>query len=557
MPQPETRPARSHDPTPRLTLCLATDLRGSTTAGLQLTSKKLDRFNIALVDQIQPHLDAVGLDHAVIKFTGDGWLVMSDNQEHAAPLCCLAMILARCFSYEISREAGLTSDKVPALRLAVCWGRDLEVVLPGGQRDFVGNSVRRAVRAMQLCHDNEVLIDETVKAWVQQDFATTRLDLDERLNAYPNVKMEEELVLHRLIDLRAESASDADAPVYFINTLARIGRATEADELANRISDHLQRAAEGHDVGHEELLWRWNRLLASNVDYGTARSILADLENAGLHPDVATLNALIDKAQDYRTESKWLQAMIQAGVRPNVVTFNTLIDKAKDPARIEKWLERMQQEGIQPNVITLNTLVEKAEDHATAKAMVNRMLSSGVRPNAPTYETLIEKAPDFPTARAWIEEMMDNGFEPSIEAYISLFSTDLSEIPAEELLQWYLALPFHPTKPVQRAIASYRKKGKIADAMRLALDYPHIQTSLKLIREYPDHALGYFQSVVTEQGDHPNGCYALGLALRELGKTSEAEPWLHKALDLATPGPRREELARTLETLRRQIVAPL
>lgn len=36
-------------------------------------------------------------------------------------------------------------EDVPALRLSVCFGRDLAVELPNGQRDFVGDSVCHAV----------------------------------------------------------------------------------------------------------------------------------------------------------------------------------------------------------------------------------------------------------------------------------------------------------------------------------------------------------------------------------------------------------------------------
>ena len=66
------------EPTPRLTLCLAMDLKGSTASGLKLSTRKLDRFNLALVNQLSPYLRSVQLDHALVKFTGDGWLVMSD-----------------------------------------------------------------------------------------------------------------------------------------------------------------------------------------------------------------------------------------------------------------------------------------------------------------------------------------------------------------------------------------------------------------------------------------------------------------------------------------------
>ena len=61
---------------------------GSTKRGLKLRSWELDRFNQALIDHIRPHIDALELKHAVVKFTGDGWLVMSPTA--ASKLRCLA-----------------------------------------------------------------------------------------------------------------------------------------------------------------------------------------------------------------------------------------------------------------------------------------------------------------------------------------------------------------------------------------------------------------------------------------------------------------------------------
>src|SRR6185436_18127051 len=111
------------DPAPRLTLCLAMDLKASTSAGLALSSRKIDRFNLALVNHISPQLQAVQLEHAVVKFTGDGWLVMSDEQEDAPKLCCLAMIMSRSFQGDMHNETGIDTNSIPAMRLAVCWGR--------------------------------------------------------------------------------------------------------------------------------------------------------------------------------------------------------------------------------------------------------------------------------------------------------------------------------------------------------------------------------------------------------------------------------------------------
>lgn len=81
-------------PSPRMTLCLAIDLKKSTATGMELPTKQLDRFNLALVRQVTPHLTAVGLQDAVIKFTGDGWLIITDNTDEALPYLHRAYELA-------------------------------------------------------------------------------------------------------------------------------------------------------------------------------------------------------------------------------------------------------------------------------------------------------------------------------------------------------------------------------------------------------------------------------------------------------------------------------
>src|SRR5205807_9802220 len=78
----------------RLVSCLSIDLIGSTKAGLELTAARLDRFNTSLVSQIKPHLEKLGLRDALVKFTGDGWLLMTDEAEKVPvpAFCCLATI---------------------------------------------------------------------------------------------------------------------------------------------------------------------------------------------------------------------------------------------------------------------------------------------------------------------------------------------------------------------------------------------------------------------------------------------------------------------------------
>jgi tetratricopeptide (TPR) repeat protein len=159
---------------------------------------------------------------------------------------------------------------------------------------------------------------------------------------------------------------------------------------------------------------------------------------------------------------------------------------------------------------------------------------------------LIEKSGDVASGRIWIEAMFDEGIRPSVVTFRSLFRKDLSTISADELLSWFLDLPTHPAEAMWQAIAEYRRRGRIDDALRLCLDYPNTQAAQKIFRAYPEQALNYFRRVDESISDHPNAAYATGMALQTLGRTEEALPHLHRAYELAFSGPRREELSRFL-----------
>ncbi|HBR10183.1 TPA: hypothetical protein DD712_02880, partial [Candidatus Acetothermia bacterium] len=150
-----------------------------------------------------------------------------------------------------------------------------------------------------------------------------------------------------------------------------------------------------------------------------------------------------------------------------------------------------------------------------------------------------DKAPDYDVAKAWAETMREEGIPLDVVTYSTLFSKDLSRKLADDILEWYLAQKYHPEEPIQAAIATYRKIHYIDQALRLALDYPHLQAARKLLREHDEKALTYFRGISDRDPQHPNADYALGVTLMELGKEEEAQPHLKKALKLAKAGPRK------------------
>ncbi len=556
--------------------CLCVDLIGSTKAGLEMTTTQLDRFNRSLVEQIEPHLESLGLADAPLKFEGDGWLLMTDEDEKVPALCCLGTIMAKRFAIEMSEKTGIATDHVPPLRVAICSGRDLRVELPDGRVDWVGDSARRATRACQPCAPGEILVDEVIRQHVFRDFAVSQVDLEQRAREHPAMKMEEDFPLWILGDLKAEAATELGAPEHFVYTLGAIGQYDEAaatvdalhakgvrPDVITRSYNALISQAPSYAEAKERLeimrtegiqpdVVTYNTLIAKAPGYPTAKAWLDAMREEGIEPDVFTYSILIAQAPDYPTAKAWLDTMRGEGIQPNVVTYNTLIAQAPDHPTAKAWLDTMREEGIPPNVVTYSTLMAKAPDYATARSWLDTMREEGIPPNVVTYSTLIDQAPDYATAKDWLDTMRAAGVQPNLFAYNSLFTKDLSGQSAAEILRWYLAQPYHPEQPIQAAIASYRSKNLIDQALRLTLDYPHLPAARSLIRKHSEKALSYFGELFERDPDHPNHSYALGLALIEVEREQEALPYLSKALRLAKHGPRKQTIGEWLLQIERR-----
>jgi tetratricopeptide (TPR) repeat protein len=593
------------------------DLIDSTKAGLEFITAKLDHFNISLVEQIRPHLIKLGLDDAMLKFTGDGWLLMTHEADKVPALCCMAIIMAKRFQLEMSQITGVDIKNVPSLRLAICSGRDIRVELPDGHMDWVGDSVRRAVRSSKCCVPNEILIDEPVRYHVLRDFKIKPADIKQSRNKNNSLKMEEDFTLYVLGELNPDVAAESIAPEYYVYTLGTIGKVKEAGMAAKQVAKRLSSDAIKLKITERRALhrnWRrWHQLIASVPDYSSALMVLESIRDSGLTPDIVTYNMLVNKAPNYKTARELVNTMSEEkvklkvaiynalmekspdyntamdcfknmsleGIKPNTATHNVLIEKSPDyntamdcfknmssvsikanavtyNAIMEKspdyetaigWLDTMRAAEVKPNVVTYTILVKKAPTYNKAKSLVYKMRLEKIKPDLITYTTLVSKASTYSQAKSWIDKMHGAGMQPSVVAYSALFSRDLSKIPAEEILGWYLVQTYHPEEPIRAAINSYRKVGRIDQALRLILDYPHLAEARKTISEYQDEALKYFKTLYDNDPDHPNTSYALGAALMEIGQGQDAIPYLKKAMKLARPGIRKSEIKKWLKQI--------
>ncbi len=469
---------------PRGVYCLAIDLVGSTASGLELTTLQLDRFNAALVKQIRPYLERLGLSQALLKFTGDGWLVMTEEQTDIPVLCCLALIMQGKFRKEMARETRLSESKIPPLRLAICSGRDIPVTLPDDRPDYVGDSARRAVRASKSCCPDEILIGEPIREFVFRDFHVSAKKTPHTASGRAEAKGEEEFPLHVLGPLKAEASVGSDSPEHFVNTLAALGQTEEASRAAERASDSLRAGARGPVLDAASLTERWSRLLASQIDYDTARRIQRTMNDAGIPSDVTTYNALIAKAPGSDERTKLLAEMSKAGIGRNVGTYNVLIARAGDTIAEGALLGEMRAQGVSPDRVTVNLLCrtavryerlanlleivrpsgEQAEVDAcnlvlrrislfgTGLKVLEEMHREGVRPDANTYRTLIARAPDYASAQSLATSMKAHGLRLDRYTYRLLSGKAPDYTAAVALLQDMQAQGVEPDRAIYEAV---------------------------------------------------------------------------------------------------------
>jgi tetratricopeptide (TPR) repeat protein len=852
----------------RLVYCLSIDLIESTMPALRMTQAEIDRFNRALVNQIEPHLEALAFEDLRVKFTGDGWLMMSPEIRDAERLCALATIMRNNFAVDMQVRTALPESRIPALRMAICSGRDIRVELWRGDHDWVGDSARRANRSAGFCFPNEVLVDAAVHSLVMRDFVCMRIEPGVRPARQQPKRIEEELPLWSLEDLRIEAAEDWDAAGAYVYALGQVGRTDDATEASMRVASRLGESIGEPAAGIAQNISRWNRLLATAPTYDAVLELAARLEQFEVRPNHDTLNTLIDRSPTYEEAERWVSVVSDQGVRPDRVSFNALIGRAPDyqtalrlltAMRLEKvqpdnttlhlfinrapsfreamelvdsfgegtsidveafrrllarapgydtavglleamnrwevdpdadifnrliarapsyedaehWLEVMKEKAVEPDVSTFNTLISRASrygaavgwlelmrggpacpdvttynilmarapgyemalnlletmgedgvapntetfkaligqapdyatsidwldrmqergirpnnetfkalmsrapeyesafswlesmrqagvapnaesfrmlmsrapDFATARGLLDTMLERGIRPNAETFKTLAASAPDYATAvdlvevvaaagvrpepdtflpviagapdfatalgwldrmrsrrvapnsdtltallrrapdyekalellqsqpiepneaafklmvdrstnmetaRVWVDHMRAEGMRPGVAVLSSLLSKDPGTWSGDELLRWYLTLDFHPSGPMQGAIEHFLKLGRVRDALRLALDYPHLEAARSVFRRHLIEALEYLAGVLERSPGHPNGHYAMGLALLESERAGEALIHLELARELARPGPRVAALEEIIRVARRQ-----
>ena len=549
--------------------CLSVDLVGSTRKGLSLRSWEADKFNLALIGQITPHLEALRLDEAVVKFTGDGWLVMSPTA--VSQLCCLALIFRDAFRKEMAALSGLRLKRIPHIRAALCYGYDREVQAPGGRRDYVGDSARRAVRASGLCKKNEVLVHSAVRDCVLRDFDFGAKDVT-RARQVP-AKWEEEIQLYVLRKVKTGMEGDSTAPADFVYTLGLIGKHREAISAALAVAQHYEIAPEpmtaleqqpssrqreasapaANGVADQKRsrlpLTEWNRVLHSLPDYAAACALIKALVKKNLTRDVVTYNILTNRSPSLSEARNVLRMMAEDHVSPDVVTYNTLVNKAETFGQATEVVEEMKNADIVPDTFTYGAFRTKIMTCNDASAFVEFAKSGNFTLDVATCNALLDKASNYVEGIHLVVEMKAAGLAEDIIIYQTLFSKRIGEARVETILNWYYQQPYHSSKALGTLIKSLCRLGRIDEALEIALQHPYLEDSRKLMRFNPREALDKFELVRGENPHHPTADLAIGALCLEQRNYRDAKSHLTRALRFAVHFKQRRTIREWLANI--------
>ncbi len=156
-----------------------------------------------------------------------------------------------------------------------------------------------------------------------------------------------------------------------------------------------------------------------------------------------------------------------------------VFDFPEGPSNESEALHRLRQQGFLQRGVPEPAYLRHVVTLTNFNALILALDKEGIRSAVVTFSTLISKAPSYGEAEKWFDKMIKAKVRPNVVTFGALFSRNLADIPAEELLDWYLNQSYHPANPLQAAITGYYKLHRLDDALYLALNYPYLETVLK------------------------------------------------------------------------------
>ena len=145
-------------------LCI--DVARSTSTGLEMRQNQRFEFQKATIDVMMKYWPSLDLREPEAKFTGDGWLIFSPDQDDWLALVILAKTLCAQYKTEVASLMTKPPESIPGLRACICTGYDMEVQFPRADgttaRDWIGDSARRASRFSNCPGEGELYVDQGI-----------------------------------------------------------------------------------------------------------------------------------------------------------------------------------------------------------------------------------------------------------------------------------------------------------------------------------------------------------------------------------------------------------
>ena len=550
------------------------------------------QYQKAIIDIFDKFVKILDFADYQSKFTGDGWIVFSSENQDIEKLVVLGKLV--CFHYpqDIGVLLAGIPDTTTAVRACISGGQDfpVEIRQPDGGvlRDWIGDSARRATSYANCAEDNQLLIDSKIHDKVKLDFSTALVDTanlpSERSPKHPELGY----AVWSVGDLSPQVQPDAESAAYSVylqwtgqeqRAVALVEEALAALPRARgeRVVD-LVRNAQALEDSREDEIHELRKLLRVAPDAATRDEAIGRLTALEAAPDVYFYSSMINIAPDYARATHWYEQMRKAEVAPNEVTFNTLINIAPDYARATHWYEEMRKAGVAPNEFTFSTLINIAPDYARATHWYEEMRKAGVAPNEVTFNTLINIAPDYTAATHWYEQMRKAGVVPdefttstlaskapdfaegkSLTARLradgafrgqAYYSAVMAKVSPEDdpiaVIAWYFEQDFKHVKSLEPPLRMYASKGLDRAAMEFVVRWPQLGASERYMRVRGSNFLAEIDHFLSNPDVRPSALYAAGIYHFNQREFPQAKDYFDQALVYETHPSRQAHIERLI-----------
>lgn len=261
--------------------------------------------------------------------------------------------------------------------------------------------------------------------------------------------------------------------------------------------------------------------------------VVARAEAEGFPFKLKVLNRRLNGAATFTDAKALFLQCLESGQQPIWVTFRSLLVHAGNDEEILWTAEQMRLAGVQPKEGNLIKMLLKKKTEQEALTIVAKLEASGVRIIGSTRKWGLPAAANYPEAKEMIADMLTKNEKLTVVQFTSLFSQQEDLPHVKEVLSWYYGLPYHPSDPLNALVASLRQLDRVDEAMTVVLQHPHLSAGQRLMREFPDKALTFFQTTKNTDSSHPTADLALGILAMETNRQDDARIHFQGALQRA------------------------